>query len=259
MCSSKWTPAQTGKQGLFRLVKQAYELYKTEVIPNKKSYRRYMLDFIHSTRYHDATDAWSKNEHQKNYYTVVALLREHEELAHKYFVRPTLGKVEISLLLDEFYAADLPQRESASACKESPNRHVASPGNIIKPLLDRHTIDLIVQLANEVNLFKEQMNADDVASRYMAGTLQPVTSRNNTRLVILLDKLAMYEIIPYNWQAIISKRKLIISSSGRKFLNQHDLSSTLNRVKDTQPGLSEKKFMSVIDGYIERIKSRKVN
>ena len=67
------TPAQTGEQGLFRLVYQAHEVYKAEVLTHRKCYRRFMLDFIHSTQYHDATDAWSKNEHQKNYCIVSEL------------------------------------------------------------------------------------------------------------------------------------------------------------------------------------------
>ena len=49
------TPAQTGEQGLFRLVYQAHEVYKAEVLTHRKCYRRFMLDFIHSTQYHDAT------------------------------------------------------------------------------------------------------------------------------------------------------------------------------------------------------------
>ena len=67
------TPAQTGKQGLFRLVKQAQESYTAEVLTHQKSYRRYVLDFIHSKRYHDETDAWSKTEHWKNYRTIADL------------------------------------------------------------------------------------------------------------------------------------------------------------------------------------------
>ena len=69
-------PAQTGTQGLFRLVKQAHETYKAEVSTLQKSYKRYALDFIHSNQFHDEKDAWSKNEHQKNYYTITDLLRE---------------------------------------------------------------------------------------------------------------------------------------------------------------------------------------
>ena len=90
------TPAQTGKEGLFRLVKQAQVSYKGEVVTREKSYRRYVLDFIHSKQFHDASDAWSKNEHQKNYYTVVDLLRNHEKLVRRYFEQETFEEINIS-------------------------------------------------------------------------------------------------------------------------------------------------------------------
>lgn len=123
---------------------------------------------------------------------------------------------------------------------------------------DKYTIDLIVQLANEVGLFKEKLDADDVAARYATDTLRTMTSRNNTRLVVLLDKLASSGIIPYHWQAVIAKKKLVVSSSGRKYLDQHDMSSTLNRSKETPPSISEKHFLAIIDKYIRKIKSKEV-
>ena len=255
MRGSRWTPAQTGTQGLFRLVKQAHEIYKAEVAARQKSYKRYALDFIHSNRFHDARDAWSKNEHQKNYYTVADLLMEHEKLVCKYFNREQFDDVAIADLLDEFYASDMP----APPGHEDRERSKPFPSNTaIEYKLDRHTIDLIVQLANEVGLFKERLEADDVIVRYATDTLQPVTSRNNTRLVILRDKLASHGIIPYHWQAVIAKKRLVVSSSGRKYLDQHDMSSTLNRSKETPPGLAEKHFLSVIDQYITRIKNKEM-
>ena len=54
-----------------------------------------MLDFIHSTQYHDATDAWSKNEHQKNYCIVSELLENHEKLVCQYFSQSTLDETQI--------------------------------------------------------------------------------------------------------------------------------------------------------------------
>lgn len=99
MRGSRWTPAQTGKQGLFRLVRQAHETYKAEVLTRQKSYRRYALDFIHSKRFHDAKDAWSKNEHLKNYHTVADILREHEELVCRYFRRNVISEIRRKCLL----------------------------------------------------------------------------------------------------------------------------------------------------------------
>ena len=259
MLRSRWTPAQTGTQGLFRLVKQAHETYKAEVSTLQKSYKRYALDFIHSNQFHDEKDAWSKNEHQKNYYTITDLLREHEKLVCKYFNRNKLDDAEIADLLNEFYVSDLPKTIPIETGHEDRDRTKPIPSNnTIESVLDKYTIDLIVQLANEVGLFKEKLDADDVAARYATDTLRTMTSRNNTRLVVLLDKLASSGIIPYHWQAVIAKKKLVVSSSGRKYLDQHDMSSTLNRSKETPPGISEKHFLAIIDKYIRKIKSKEV-
>ena len=236
-------PAQTGKQGLFRLVKQAQESYTAEVATRQKSYRRYVLDFIHSKRYHDETDAWSKNEHLKNYHTIVDLLRGHEKLVRKYFEQEVFDDMQISGLLNEFYTFDLSQTDAPGDILERASApRTKTPDIVFKPALGREKVNLIVQLANEVNLFKERLDANDVATRYETDTLQPVTSRNNTRLVLSLDKLASHGI----------------SSSGKKHLDQHDLSSTLNRIKDTPPGISEKRLLSVIDEYIKRIKDKEI-
>ena len=240
------------------MVKQAQESYTAEVLTHQKSYRRYVLDFMHSKRYHDETDAWSKNEHLKNYYTIMDLLDSHEKLVRKYFEQAVFDDAQIAGLLNEFYTFDLPQTDTPEIVLESTPAPQTTPCIITKSALNRDTIDLIVQLVNEVNLFREKLNADDVATRYETDTLQTVVSNNNTRLVLLLDKLASHDIIPYNWQSVIAKKKLIISSSGKKYLDQHDLSSTLNRIKDMQPSVSEKRLLTVIDGYIKRIKNKEI-
>lgn len=172
---------------------------------------------------------------------------------------PKLDDAEIADLLNEFYVSDLPKTIPIETGHEDRDRTKPIPSNnTIESVLDKYTIDLIVQLANEVGLFKEKLDADDVAARYATDTLRTMTSRNNTRLVVLLDKLASSGIIPYHWQAVIAKKKLVVSSSGRKYLDQHDMSSTLNRSKETPPSISEKHFLAIIDKYIRKIKSKEV-
>ena len=178
-------------------------------------------------------------------------------LVRKYFELDVFDDTSIADLLNEFYTIDLPHTDAQGITGGSDiTPHTAAPGIGFTPTLGRNTIDLIVQLANEVGLFKEKLDADDVAARYATDTLRTMTSRNNTRLVVLLDKLASSGIIPYHWQAVIAKKKLVVSSSGRKYLDQHDMSSTLNRSKETPPSISEKHFLAIIDKYIRKIKSK---
>lgn len=259
MRGAERTPAQTGEQGLFRLVNQAHEAYTAEVLTHKKSYKRFMLDFIHSKQYHDATDAWSKNEHYKNYCIISDLLENHEKLVCQYFNETSLDETKIQKLLDAFNTFECIQRGCPNQITKNGHQSESDISTeAYEPLIDRDTIGLIVQLVNEVNLFTEKLDKKDVVTRYEKDILSPVTSRNNTRLVLLLDKLATHDIIPYDWQSVIAKKRLIKSSSGKKFLNQHDLSSTLNRIKDILPGISEKKLIATIDRYIEQIKGKEI-
>ena len=106
--------------------------------------------------------------------------------------------------------------------------------------------------------FKEVLDVDNVAICYAADRLQTVTSRNNSKLVLLLDKLTSHDVITYNWQSVIAQKHLVISSSGKKLLTQHDMSSTLNRIKDTTPNAIDKQFLAIIDKYITLIKNKEV-
>ena len=147
------TPAQTGEQGLFRLVYQAHEVYKAEVLTHRKCYRRFMLDFIHSTQYHDATDAWSKNEHQKNYCIVSELLENHEKLVCQYFSQSTLDETQIKKLLDTFNTSEHLQTKSRIQSFQNSRQSEQPPlPDSYEPLIDKDTIGLIVQLVNEVGL-----------------------------------------------------------------------------------------------------------
>lgn len=172
------TPAQTGEQGLFRLVYQAHEVYKAEVLTHRKCYRRFMLDFIHSTQYHDATDAWSKNEHQKNYCIVSELLENHEKLVCQYFSQSTLDETQIKKLLDTFNTSEHLQTKSRIQSFQNSRQSEQPPlPDSYEPLIDKDTIGLIVQLVNEVGLFIEQLDVNDVITRYEKAMLNPVTSK----------------------------------------------------------------------------------
>ena len=51
---------------MLELLNEAYDLYQVEVVNQGKLYQRYADDFVYSHEFHDAIDAWSKNEHQIN-------------------------------------------------------------------------------------------------------------------------------------------------------------------------------------------------
>ena len=62
------------------MLHEAYDLYQVEVINEGKLYQRYADDFVYSHEFHDDLDAWSKNEHQKNYRILDSLLSNRRDL-----------------------------------------------------------------------------------------------------------------------------------------------------------------------------------
>ncbi len=139
MRGSKWIPAHTGKDGLFRLVRLAHSIYTKEVVTRIKSYHRFVTDFINSTQYHDENDAWSKNEHQKNYRTIAELLTNHEKIVRRHFDCDVLNEQTITNLLGEFYTYDLHELKVTDV---SLTRSTNSQDCNIISLTDNNTLDL---------------------------------------------------------------------------------------------------------------------
>lgn len=171
MRGSKWIPAHTGKDGLFRLVRLAHSIYTKEVVTRIKSYHRFVTDFINSTQYHDENDAWSKNEHQKNYRTIAELLTNHEKIVRRHFDCDVLNEQTITNLLGEFYTYDLHELKVTDV---SLTRSTNSQDCNIISLTDNNTLDLIVRLANEVNLFTEVLNVGEIIRKYQNNDFIPI-------------------------------------------------------------------------------------
>lgn len=254
----RWIPAQTGTSGLFRLVKQAQELYKLEVTTSQKSYKRFVIDFINSRQFHDDKDAWSRNEHQKNYKTVSDLLMNHEKAVRKYFDSAVFNEETISMLMVEFYSSDLPKKKSKYSHRVLSNTQTTNQNRTISQKLNKESIVVIVEFLNELNLFYEHLDADEVWIRYKEDRLSTVTCRHNTHLVLVLDRLALNKIIPPHWQSIISAKKLIISSGQKKHLDQHNMSSPLSRARSDNPTYASSALLATVDQYVRIIKEKKI-
>ena len=216
-----------------------------------------MNDFLNSIKHHDNEDAWSKNGHEQNYNIVFTLLTEHEGLVRDYLSRPQLTEEELEQLIVEFYRFDLPKDVSTSVSTEVQSD--ATPIGILSvtnPLTKKH-VDLIVHIANEVSLFKEQINENDAKALMGQVKIRSLSSSNNTRVVLFFDRLASHGILVNTWQVDLSKRQMVRSSSGSKYLEQHDFSSTLYRIKERAPSSKERELLSLIDKIVEKSKEEK--
>ena len=253
-----YVPPTVGHEGLTGLVKQAYELYQTEVLTKKKSYHLCMFDFINSHKFHDNPDAWSKNEHQRNYLAITKLLMEHKKLVSKYFTKSSLSDSDIEELINRYYVADSPSNSNNNPSNPlGKNEEQSSTESILDR--EKFASELIVVVANETTLFKEHLNESDARALLGREKVRSLTTTNNSRLVLFLDKLSSMNLINGLWQVDIARRKLVYSSSGKKFLTQHDLSSSLYRLKERKTLKQEVFFLNLIELRYLQLKEKRSN
>lgn len=155
----------------------------------------------------------------------------HEKAVRKYFDSAVFNEETISMLMVEFYSSDLPKKKSKYSHKVLSNTQTTNQNRTFSQKLNKESIVVIVELLNELNLFYEHLDADEVWIRYKEDRLSTVTCRHNTHLVLVLDRLASNKIIPPHWQSIISAKKLIISS-GQKNISTSIICPLLSAVPE---------------------------
>ena len=205
-----------------------------------------MFDFINSNQFHDNSDAWSKNEHRRNYLAVEKLLLENEKLVVSYFSKKSISESDIEELLNLFYSGITTSTNVTNSPNPMENVELNDLANNI-PNQEDLVSELIVVVANEINLFKEHLNHTDAMTLLGHEKIRNLTATNNSRLVLFFDKLSSMNLINETWQVDIARRQLIISSSGKKFLTQHDLSASLYRIKERKTMKKEVDIINLID------------
>lgn len=185
--------------------------------------------------YHDAYDAWSKNEHSRNVQIIRELLVYHRPLLTGFLDRDAVGTDDIRELLIRFDKTDSPLEASPGFAPPpvvvAPERKKAS-GKGCAPFLqlDKELINLIVQCVNEAVLFEDPITEEHFSAFYAGRPLPAPKAVNNTHVVFFFSLLEQEGLIRNNWKKIIESNNLIISSSGEGFLKASVMSSSLSRV-----------------------------
>lgn len=113
----------------------------------------------------------------------------------------------------------------------------------------RSQIELLTQCVNEARIFTESITTDIFESILSCTLSEPLKSRNNRLLVYYFSALDDRSLITRNWQAVIDKNQLFLSSGKGNPLTQTDLSSANTEIKITPPKASE-----IIDKYLKELK-----
>ncbi len=217
------------------MLHEAYDLYQVEVINEGKLYQRYADDFVYSHEFHDDVDAWSKNEHQKNFRILDSLLTNRRDLVETYFSKINMNDSELKEMLHLFNTT-LPTTQNFIARSKT---RETDDYNLCSCLNNDDLIDLSC-CCNEAHIFSEVIDAEDLYSLLNGKLTQPLHSRNNRLVAFFFDQLSLHNLIIRNWQNVIAHQKCIVSSTGKGVLTQRSLSSALYSISDLEMSAQEK-------------------
>lgn len=157
---------------------------------------------------------------------------------------PYFSGIISSIYLTEYIAfiqSRLPEEKTADVPKEEKStfEHQLNPAQI----------NLLTECLNEVRMFPEGITSQTLENIFTCNLSQPLKARNNRLLVYFFSALDDRSLITRNWQSVIDKNRLFLSSGKNRPLKQSDLSTANSEIKITPPIDSE-----TIDKYLKQLK-----
>ena len=172
------------------MLHEAYDLYQVEVVNQGKLYQRYADDFVYSHEFHDSIDAWSKNEHQKNFHILDSLLTKRRDLVEQFFSKDNVSEAELMEMLHLFNTT-LPSSRNYVA----PTKVREATDYNLCACLEHSDLALLARCCNEARVFSEIIDADDLLSLLDGKMTMPLHSRNNRLVAFFFDQLSIYNLI----------------------------------------------------------------
>ena len=127
---------------------------------------------------------------------------------------------------------------------------VATMENPFESVLNDEQVKYLAECINEVKMFNASVSADDLRAIFACKPNTILKSKNNRYVAYFFAGLGYRELITSNWQSVIGNNKLFISSQKDSFLNQSDLSSATNNVRE----IDIKGKYAIIERYLKQVK-----
>lgn len=217
-----------GNNGTYRAMLDARNLYINEVLNSGKRYERYVEDYLLSRQYHDAEDAFSKNEHMKNLNLIAGILRKRKEVAVHWFTRN-------DFTMEDFVAMKNTYDTGAPLPKTQDNDRTENVGILsFFPDLGKEEYDAVASCANELDIFTVRVSGADIEALLTCNLATPLDAKSNRLLALLFDILRDQGRISKNWQHILERSALVRSSRNSRPLTAKTLSSALYQVREGQ-------------------------
>ncbi len=215
---------------LWELYETAYAEFQTMFVTGRKTYHRYVTDFISFNLLIDSSDIRSWKQHSMNINRMFDLLTNRKDLVLKYFTQGSLTRVEFMKMQEEFDTTDC-------ALEDSHEHDVEMDIYLSTPLsLFTYTqLSLIADKANEAHLFVSDVSVEDMEQFFSCSLGRPLRVTNNGLVALFLDCLRSENLISHNWQKVIADAQMLCSCKTEKLLNRTDISTSLSEFRSHHP------------------------
>ena len=213
---------------LWELYETAYAEFQTQFVTGRKTYRRYVTDFISFNLLIDSSDISSWKQHTMNINSMFDLLTNRKDLVLKYFSQDGLTRQEFRKLHQEFNTTE-------TVAEESNDYGAADYVPTSLSYFNDIQLSLIADMVNEAHLFASDVSIEDMELFFSCSLDRPLQVSNNGLAALFLDCLRSEHLISHNWQKLIADYQLLCSYKTRKVLKRTDISSSLSEYRNRHP------------------------
>ena len=209
---------------LWELYETAYAEFQTQFVTGRKTYHRYVTDFISFNLLIDSSDISSWKQHTMNINSMFDLLANRKDLVLKYFSQDGLTRQEFRKLHQEFNTTETVAEESN----------------------DYGAADYVPTSLSCFNDIQLSLIA------FSCSLDRPLQVSNNGLAALFLDCLRSEHLISHNWQKVIADYQLLCSYKTKKVLKRTDISTSLSEYRNRHPQ-TQKAFAN----FARKLKSMK--
>jgi len=204
---------------LWQLCHIAFEQYKSEIINGEKAYSRFIYDFYY---YHLPVSGLSESDmrtHVMHVYQVTELLEERRDLVDSFFSKEQFEEEDCQLML-----------------------HLFNTGKGIEPKTDflahfsDEQIARITEFVTASSLFRTEVTEEDIRNLFECRLRRPLQTNSNRNVALFLGALREHGLLPYQWQQILERNKLLSSSTNNEPLRASQLRCSLSQAKNLKLG-----------------------
>ena len=114
-------------------------------------------------------------------------------------------------------------------------------------------IEALTECVNKVNMFrtKESVTKEQLKSILDCKPETILKAKSNRLVAHFFDQLSIHHLITNEWQAVIAKNQLILASRKKGFINQNDLSVSVNYLRTH---FLEEEYTTIED-YVKNLKA----